>query len=117
MREYPSHQVEAFRVPHQETEISLGLTIRANGRTILYSGDTGWTEELLARSSGTDLFICECCFYETRVPFHLDYPRISENRERFETSRLILTHLGREVVARSSELEIDLAFDGLSLSI
>jgi ribonuclease BN (tRNA processing enzyme) len=33
-----------FRVPHQETEISLGIRIDTGRHRILYSGDTGWTE-------------------------------------------------------------------------
>lgn len=110
-------QVEPFRVPHQETEISLGLRASVGGRCILYSGDTGWTEELVTRSQGVDLFICECSFFETRKPFHLDYPRIAEQRARFGAQRLILTHLGREVLARRSEVEIETAADGLTVEI
>jgi ribonuclease BN (tRNA processing enzyme) len=87
--------VDPFRVPHQEKEISLGMVVGVDGRKILYSGDTGWTEDLVVRSRGTDLFICECCYYETRVDFHLDYPRLREHRDRFGCKRLILTHLGR----------------------
>ena len=109
--------VEPFRVPHQETEISLGLRVILEGRRLLYSGDTGWTEELVRRSEDTDLFICECCFYETRLPFHLDYPRIEENRTRFGTKRLILTHLGQEVLRRRNQLEIELASDGLTVDL
>jgi ribonuclease BN (tRNA processing enzyme) len=109
--------VDPFRVPHQEQDISLGLRIAVARRTLLYSGDTGWTEELVTRSQGTDLFICECCFFETRVPFHLDYPRLAEHRARFGAKRMILTHLGREVLARRSELEIELASEGLSVEL
>ncbi len=109
--------VEPFRVPHQETEISLGLRVILEGQRLLYSGDTGWTEELVRRSEDTDLFICECCFYETRLPFHLDYPRIEENRTRFGTKRLILTHLGQEVLRRRNQLEIELASDGLTVDL
>jgi ribonuclease BN (tRNA processing enzyme) len=106
-------RIEPFRVPHQEKEISLGLRLGLAGRTILYSGDTGWTEELIPQSQRTDLFICECCFFETRLPVHLDYPRIAEHRARFGAQRVILTHLGREVLARRSEVEIEMASDGL----
>ncbi len=109
--------VEPFRVPHQEKEISLGLRVTLEGRRVLYSGDTGWTEELVRRSEDTDLFICECCFYETRLPFHLDYPRIEENRTRFGTKRLILTHLGQEVLGRRDQLEMELACDGLIVDL
>jgi len=110
-------RVEGFRVPHTETDLSLGLRVDVEGRRILYSGDTGWTEELVRQSQGTDLFICECCFYETRLDFHLDYPRLEANHDRFGTRRLILTHFGREVLARRSALGLELAHDGLTVEV
>ena len=115
--EIGSLRIEPFRVPHQETEISLGLGIRFDRHRILYSGDTGWTEDLITHSPGTDLFICECCFFETRLPIHLDYPRLWENHQRFGTSRLVLTHLGREVLERSGQIELELATDHLIVQL
>jgi ribonuclease BN (tRNA processing enzyme) len=109
--------IEPFRVPHQEKEISLGLVVSIDGRRILYSGDTGWTEELVIRSQGVDLFICECCFYETRVEYHLDYPRLHEQRHRFGCTRMVLTHLGREVQAHRDDVEIELAYDGMVVEL
>ena len=109
--------VDPFRVPHQEKDVSLALRVGIAGRTILYSGDTGWTEALVERSQGTDLFICECCFFETRIAIHLDYPRLAENRSRFGAKRMILTHLGREMHARRSEVDIELASDGLTVEV
>src|SRR5262245_8738621 len=106
-----------FSVPHQQTEVSLGYRLTAGGRTVLYSGDTGWTEALVTQSRGTDLFICECCYFETRKDFHLDYPRIAENRARFGCRRLVLTHAGREVHARISEITEELASDGLIIDL
>ncbi|HUI24485.1 MAG TPA: MBL fold metallo-hydrolase [Candidatus Kryptonia bacterium] len=105
--------IEPFRVPHQERDVSLALRVRIDDKVILYSGDTGWTEGLVDWSQGVDLFICECCFYETRVDFHLDYPRLAEHRARFGARRMILTHLGREVLARRGEITMELAHDGL----
>lgn len=109
--------VDPFRVPHQEKEISLAFRVSLAGRTILYSGDTGWTEVLVEQSQGTDLFICECCSFETRMSMHLDYPRLAENHSRFGTKRMILTHLGREVQARRSEVIIEMATDGLTVDL
>jgi ribonuclease BN (tRNA processing enzyme) len=109
--------INPFRVPHQVEEVSLGLRIQFQGRSILYSGDSGWTEELVSQSQGTDLFICECNFYQTRTTTHLDYPRLLENRQRFGCRKILLTHLGTEVLARQSELEMELAVDGLSLDV
>jgi ribonuclease BN (tRNA processing enzyme) len=106
-----------FPVPHQQSEISLGVRIAVEDKSVLYSGDTGWTEALVEHSQGTDLFICECCYYDVRTTFHLDYPRIREQRERFGCRRLILSHLGREVLARRGEIDSELADDGLTVAL
>lgn len=106
-----------FAVPHQQTELSLGYRLTVDGRSILYSGDSGWTEALVAHSRGTDLFICECCYFETRTEFHLDYPRIAEQRARFGCRRLVLTHVGREVLARGDEITEQIAHDGLLIEL
>jgi len=109
--------IHPFRVPHQETEVSLGLHVEVAGKRILYSGDTGWTEDLVTQSQGTDLFICECCYFETRRPFHLDYPQIAANRARFGSKRMVLTHLGTEVHAHRAEIDMELAHDGLVVEL
>jgi ribonuclease BN (tRNA processing enzyme) len=109
--------VDPFRVPHQDSEISLGLRISLAGKRILYSGDTGWTDDLVRWSEGTDLFICECSFFETRLPSHLDYRRIAQNRNRFGTRHLVLTHLGQEVLDHRREIDIELAHDGMVVEL
>lgn len=106
-----------FAVPHSQTEISLGYRIGIGGKTILYSGDSGWTESLVTHSRDADLFICECCFFETRVDFHLDYPRIAENRARFGCRRLVLTHVGREVHDHRDEICEEIGHDGLIVEL
>lgn len=106
-----------FRVPHQTTDVSLGFRLAVDGKTITYSGDTGWTEELVTQARGADLFLCECCFYETRVDYHLDYPRILENHQRFACRRLLLTHTGSEVDAHSADLVLEIAYEGLVVDL
>ncbi len=90
----------SFEVPHQLNDLSLGYRLSVEGKVVLYSGDTGWTEALVTQSQGADLFICECCFYETRVDFHLDYPRLAAQRPRFGCRRWC----SRTVAARSSHI-------------
>jgi ribonuclease BN (tRNA processing enzyme) len=110
-------RVEAFRVPHLENPPSYGYKIRSGGRKVVYTGDTGWTEDLLIHTEDSDLFICECSFFETRLATHLDYPRIAENLERFGSKRIVLTHLGQDVLKRQREIELELAHDGLTISL
>jgi ribonuclease BN (tRNA processing enzyme) len=106
-----------FRVPHQQKHVSLGYRVMLEGKTVVYSGDTGWTEDLVTQSQGADLFICECCYFETRTEYHLDYPRIAEHAHRFGSRRLVLTHIGREVLAHTNELQHELAHDGLVVEL
>ncbi len=109
--------VDPFLVPHQQREISLGLSVELAGRRITYSGDSGWTDELISQARNADLFICECSSYETRLPFHLDYLRLSENRGKFLTKRTVLKHLGNEMHARRTQIDMELAYDGLAVDL
>ncbi len=110
-------EVFPFRVPHLRQGLSLALRATIGSKTVLYSGDTGWTEDLVRYSQGTDLFICECCFFETQVDFHLNYPQIAQHRDRMGCKRLVLSHLGREVLARAKELTIEIAHDGMVVEV
>lgn len=110
-----SRQINCFNVPHTESSPSYGYSIQSAGKRVVFSGDSGWTEDLLRHTEGADLFICECSFFESRFDMHLDYPRIAENVERFGAKRIVLTHVGQEVLRRRGEITIEIAHDGLTL--
>lgn len=110
-------RIVPFRVPHQDNPPSFGYEIGCDDRKIVYSGDSGWTEEFLLHTQGADLFICECSFFETRLDTHLDYPRILENLGRFGSKRIVLTHLGQEVLEHEPEVSLEMAHDGLVISL
>jgi ribonuclease BN (tRNA processing enzyme) len=112
-REVAGMRVESFRVPHQEKALSLGFRIATGDRMLVYSGDSAWTPDLLRSSSGADLFLCECSTFTREVPGHVRYRDIEENRTRFECRELLLTHLGRAVRERQSQIPERLADDGL----
>jgi ribonuclease BN (tRNA processing enzyme) len=108
-------EILPFQVPHQKQPISLGFVLRVDGRKIVYTGDSGWTEDFVKYAQDADLFICECSFFETRLPTHLDYPQIMENLSRIKAKRIVLTHLGQEVLNRRSEIQLELAADGQTI--
>lgn len=110
-------QVFPFRVPHQVREISLGLKVTYQGRQILYSGDSAWTDLFITHAHGVDLFICECCFFNRDTPNHMNYQRIQENLSRLKCKKLILTHMGEEMLARREEISVKLAEDGMVIEI
>jgi ribonuclease BN (tRNA processing enzyme) len=117
----PIH-VATIRTPHMKRDASLALRVSIEGKTIAFSGDSGWTDELVRFAAGADLFMCECTYYESaELDFHLNYPLIAEKRASFEVGRMVLTHIGREVLDRGLEREpaagLELAFDGMRIQL
>jgi len=111
-------RVRAIRSPHTKPEISLSLRIDGGGKSIVFSGDSGWNDELVELSAGADLFLCECTYYEsTQLNFHLNYPLLAANRGKFKVRRMVLTHLGREVLSRADEIALEMGYDGMKIEI
>ena len=110
-------KVLGFRVPHQTDAVSLGLRVTVAGRTVLFSGDSSWTDQFITHGRGADLFICECCHYDHPSPAHMSYAEIAAHRERLECKRLILTHMGEEMLARRHTLPVETAEDGLVVEL
>lgn len=110
-------EVFPFRVPHQVDEVSLGLKIAYQGKQLLYSGDSAWTDLFLTHAQGADLFLCECSFFDRETANHMSYRAIQQNLPRLRCKRLILTHMGEEMLARRGEVEVPLAEDGIVIEI
>jgi ribonuclease BN (tRNA processing enzyme) len=111
-------KVRAIRSPHTKPDISLSLRIDGGGKSIVFSGDSGWNDGLVELSAGADLFLCECTYYEsTQLNFHLNYPLLAANRDKFKVRRMVLTHLGREVLNRADEIAIEMGYDGMKIAI
>jgi ribonuclease BN (tRNA processing enzyme) len=111
-------KVSAIRSPHTRPDISLSLRIDGGGKSIVFSGDSGWNDGLVELSAGADLFLCECTYYEsTQLNFHLNYPLLAANRDKFKVRRMVLTHLGREVLNRADEIAIEMGYDGMKIEI
>lgn len=104
-------EVEAFRVLHNAEPFALGYRIESPEGSMLFSGDSAWTDEFARRSQGVDLFLCECCMMEPCVPMHTSYQELLANRERLGCKRLLLTHLGADVRA-AADFRFERASDG-----
>lgn len=110
-------EVFPFRVPHQIDAVSLALKIRISDKTILYSGDSPWTEALAHHSQGADLFICECTHYRAGGADHLSLEELLTHRGELKSRRVILTHLGAEVLSHLHEVPYECATDGMVLEV
>jgi ribonuclease BN (tRNA processing enzyme) len=105
-------RVGAFATDHDPASCPHGLAVHADGRSLVYSGDTAWFDRLAAHSRGADLFICECTFYANPVAGHLSYGMLDAKRRELACERLVLTHLGSEMTDRRGTLELETADDG-----
>jgi ribonuclease BN (tRNA processing enzyme) len=110
-------RVQPFAVPHTKDLVALGYRIEVDGKTIVYSGDSAWTEDFVAQSRGADLFLCECSTYETRLDIHISYPEIAARARDLGCRRLVLSHLGSEPLAHLAELNLECARDGMTLDL
>lgn len=109
--------VSAYRVVHPSGAPPLAVRLEADGRILAYSGDTEWTDALVEVARGADVFVCEAYTLDRRVKFHLDWRTLDAHRARLECGRLILTHLGPEMLARLDEVPVEAARDGLSVEV
>jgi ribonuclease BN (tRNA processing enzyme) len=115
--EFGPARITAYPVLHTPSTMPHALRLEYAGKAIAYSGDTEWTDTLIEASRDADLFICECNFFETKAPGHLDYQTLREHRRRLSAKRIVLTHMSDAMLARASDLEFETAYDGAVIAI
>jgi ribonuclease BN (tRNA processing enzyme) len=109
--------VTAFPVVHASGAPSYAVRVEYEGRTVTYSGDTEWTETLVEAARGADLFVCEAYAFDRRVRYHLDYRTLRERRGRLACRRLIVTHMGPDMLERLDQVEMEHAEDGQLIAL
>jgi ribonuclease BN (tRNA processing enzyme) len=109
--------VTPFVVAHASGAPSYALRVEYGGKVIAYSGDTEWTDVLLEAARGADLFICESYFFDKHIKYHLDYQTLCAHRDRIECRRIILTHMGPEMLSHLGEVEFECAEDGKIIAL
>ncbi len=122
----PGVEAVALSTPH--TDDSHAIHIRdADGKTIVYTADTGPTDVLAAFARKVDLFVIECSFVKDKpVETHLELLEAIRLIRKAEPKRAVLTHLypewddvdfNEEVRNFSPMCEVIEACDGLRLEI
>ncbi|MCB1528350.1 MAG: MBL fold metallo-hydrolase [Hyphomicrobiaceae bacterium] len=95
----------------------LAYRIEVENRTIAYTGDTEWVDELVAIGRDADLFIAESYFFDKRVPLHLDLKTLEEKLPLIKPRRVILTHMNDDMLNKLSEIQHETASDGLVVEL
>lgn len=101
----------------------------ANGKTLVYSGDTAYYTQLAGFAQNTDCFLCEASFYDAEenrpLPQHLTAGQAASLARLACAKRLVLTHLphfGRpqQLAEKAREIysgQVFLAQSGLQLAL
>lgn len=95
----------------------LSLRLEAEGRSVAYTGDTEWTDDLVGLAKGVDLFVTEAYFRDKPVKLHLDLATIEAHLPEIAPKRLILTHMSDDMLGRLGGLGYETAHDGLVVEI
>lgn len=82
-----------FSTPHTRESLAIRLT-NSEDKSMVYSADTGVSEELAEFARGAELFMLECSFRQHKpVETHLNLAEAMRMAHIAEPRRLLLTHL------------------------
>lgn len=121
----PGLTAKTFSTPHTPESLAVRLTNGA-GRILVYTSDTGYSEELAEFAKGADLLMMECSFLKDKpVKTHLELAEALQLARKAGPQKLLLTHLypewdGVDLVAEAKALwqgETLEAYDGLRLEL
>lgn len=109
--------VTPFEVSHACGAPPYALRLACDGRTVCYTGDTEWTDTLIEAGRRADLLIAEALFYDKPIKWHLDYASLATHLDAIAAKRVILTHLGPDMLARLPDLDCETAADGMCVEL
>jgi ribonuclease BN (tRNA processing enzyme) len=110
-------KVTTYPAAHTAQTNPTSMRIEVGGKIIAYTGDSAWTKHIPTLARDADLFITECYFHTKPVPFHMNYTDIEAHREEIRAKRIVLTHMGPEMLARQDAVPEQCAHDGLKVLI
>jgi len=89
---FPGFAVESVPVEHNPESIAYRI-MSADGSTVVYSGDTDYSENLIELAKAADLLICESALPDgLKVKGHLTPSAAGEMASRAGVRKLVLTH-------------------------
>jgi ribonuclease BN (tRNA processing enzyme) len=102
---------------HVRDSPSFALRVELAGRVLTYSGDADWCPELAEAAHEADLFVCEACFYEKEIRYHINFKTLEKHLPEIRAKRVILTHMSNDMLTRSSTIGYEMAEDGKSVDL
>ncbi|MEA1947777.1 MAG: MBL fold metallo-hydrolase [Thermodesulfobacteriota bacterium] len=112
MREFDDFKVETLPVDHNPESIAFRIS-SSGGISMVYSGDTDFSENLVTLSKDADLLICESALPDDlKVKGHLTPSLAGEIADRANVRKLVLTHFYPECDQVDIEKECRKTYSG-----
>jgi len=111
-REFDGFRIHSAPVNHTPQSLGFRIEDRA-GKSIAYSGDTGYCEGIVDLARDVDLLILECSFPdEETIPGHLTPSEAGDIAARAGAKKLVLTHFYPEILTTDIEAQCRKTFQG-----
>ncbi len=105
---------DAYSIPvvHNPESVAFRISI-PSGRSVVYSGDTDYSENLVELAQDADILICESALPDShKVNGHLTPSLAGEMAKRANVRQLVLTHFYPECDTQDIESQCRRTYDG-----
>ena len=106
-----------YPVTHVPATNPHALRIEVADKVIAFSGDTAWDDHLIDAAAGADIFICEAWSLRPGAPVHMDTETLRARRAELDCERIMLTHMGDDVLAALPIEGFEHAEDGMLIEL
>jgi ribonuclease BN (tRNA processing enzyme) len=112
-RQFDNFKLETIPVNHREESIAYKI-ISPDSTTMVYSGDTDYSENLISLAENADLFVCECALPDPlKVIGHLTPSLAGKIAHEARVKKLVLTHFYPECDGADIEAQCRKTYSGL----
>ncbi len=105
-------RIHAYRMRHSDRFPSLGYRIEHRRNVVALTGDTTWCDSIPAMSRGANLLLTECTDFDQHTPVHLSYTQLREHQTEIGAKRIVLTHVGDDLLKNRAKVRLHIARDG-----
>jgi ribonuclease BN (tRNA processing enzyme) len=108
--------VTPYEVNHFSGSPSYALRFETRDKVFAFSGDAGWSENVVKVGRDADLYLLECYQFDVTLPMHLDYVTIARHFDEIGARQFLLTHMSEAMLASGSKVDesrCKLAHDGM----
>jgi ribonuclease BN (tRNA processing enzyme) len=117
LKHHDDFTLTVFEAVHAPVTKPHSLRIETKEKIIAYSGDTQWNENLIEVSRDADLFICEGYAYNNPEDHHMDIKELLNYREQITAKKIVLTHMSEEALDSAGLIPLQIAEDGVAITI